>query len=160
LEFPTLGSLYFVDSLLDSNSKQPLDKGFCIWPHCVSRYWDFDADESRFYHSTKLNCGPCRLLRTLIASVNLLTGQLGANLNGYCNGLIDVGLSKIPFTDLEAEKRPFLSWACSGTPRQHLRSPVCTNRNVCGSSDSGSCNVNAVSPGSTQAEHICTAVVK
>ena len=32
LEFPALGSLYFVDGFLDSDSKQPLDKSFCIWP--------------------------------------------------------------------------------------------------------------------------------
>ena len=62
LEFPALGSLYFVDGFLDSDSKQPLDKKLLHLAHCASRYWDCDAGEPRYYHNTKPNRGLCRLV--------------------------------------------------------------------------------------------------
>ncbi|KKZ61111.1 hypothetical protein EMCG_04256 [[Emmonsia] crescens] len=88
IEFPAFGSLYFVDSPLDSGHKNPLDEEFCIGPHCGPRYWDCNVGEPRYCHNTKPNNGPW------------------ANLDDYCDGLIDAGLSRIPPVDPELEKRP------------------------------------------------------
>ncbi|PGH15057.1 hypothetical protein AJ80_05682 [Polytolypa hystricis UAMH7299] len=98
IEFPAFGSLYLVDSPLDPSHRQPSDELFCIGPHCGSRYWDCNVGEPRYYHNTKPNHGP----RT--------------NLEEYCDGLIDAGLSKIPLVDPELEKRPFYH----GSVQAHL----------------------------------------
>lgn len=47
LEFPAHGSIYFDDTLdsVDSVGKQSLGDGFCIGPHCGTRYWGCDAEE-------------------------------------------------------------------------------------------------------------------
>ncbi|KAG5294078.1 hypothetical protein I7I50_04696 [Histoplasma capsulatum G186AR] len=58
IEFPAFGSLFFVDSPLDSGHKTPLDEMFCIGPHCGSRYWDCNVSEPKYYHNTKPNNGP------------------------------------------------------------------------------------------------------
>jgi hypothetical protein len=60
VKFPAYGSLYFVDAPLKSASKQPLDQKFCIGPHCGAMYWNCDVGESRYYHNTKPNQGPCK----------------------------------------------------------------------------------------------------
>ncbi|KAL4792568.1 kinase-like domain-containing protein [Aspergillus venezuelensis] len=77
LEFPAFGSIYF-DDTLDSASKQLLGDGFCVGPHCGTRYWDTDAGERRYYHYVDENHGPW-----------LSIGE-------YCDGLIDAGLSRVP----------------------------------------------------------------
>ena len=60
ITFPAYGSLYFTDAPLKSASKQTLNKGFCIGPHCGAIYWDCNVGESRYYHNTKPNQGPCK----------------------------------------------------------------------------------------------------
>jgi hypothetical protein len=52
--------LYFVDAPLDSASKQTLNQRFCIGPHCGAMYWNCNVGESRYYHNTKPNQGPCK----------------------------------------------------------------------------------------------------
>ncbi|XMA20542.1 hypothetical protein WAI453_013333 [Rhynchosporium graminicola] len=71
IKFPAYGSLYFADAPLGADSKQTLDKRFCIGPHCGAIYWDCNACEPRYYHNTMPNQGPWRDLTT------------------YCDGLID-----------------------------------------------------------------------
>ncbi|OBT56584.1 hypothetical protein VE04_05637 [Pseudogymnoascus sp. 24MN13] len=82
ITFPAYGSIYFADSSLDSTSKptskRPLDQDFSVGPHCSSRYWDCNVGESRYYHNTKPNQGPWDDLTT------------------YCDGLVDIGFSRIP----------------------------------------------------------------
>jgi hypothetical protein len=57
LDFPTYGSIYPFTSSLDFLSKIQLETGFCIGPHCGTRYWDCGDDRS--YHHTVPNQGPC-----------------------------------------------------------------------------------------------------
>jgi hypothetical protein len=38
LDFPAYNSLYFADLPTDSASKQSFVQGFCIGPHCGTRY--------------------------------------------------------------------------------------------------------------------------
>ena len=60
LKFPAYGSLYFDNHPIDSASKVPLTKGFCIGPHCGTRYWDCNVGEARYYTATTPNRGPCK----------------------------------------------------------------------------------------------------
>lgn len=62
INFPAYGSLYFADAPLDPISKVPLTQAYSIGPHCGTRYWDCSAGDTRYYHSTKPNRGPCELL--------------------------------------------------------------------------------------------------
>ena len=74
IEFPAYGSLYFVDAPLDSGSKKTLNQRFCIGPHCGAIYWNCNVGESRYYHNTKPNQGPCKfswLLSTLAQTNHL-----------------------------------------------------------------------------------------
>jgi len=59
IKFLAYGSLYPTNTMLDSVSKQNLNKEFCIGPHCGARYWNCNVGESRYYHKTKPNQGPC-----------------------------------------------------------------------------------------------------
>ncbi|KAL3477624.1 kinase-like domain-containing protein [Aspergillus californicus] len=97
LEFPAFGSIYFNDTL-DSASKQLLGDGFCIGPHCGTRYWGTDAGERKYYHYVDENHGPW-----------LSIGE-------YCDGLIDAGLSRVPPVDIDLERRPIYH----GLPQTHL----------------------------------------
>ncbi|CEL10124.1 hypothetical protein ASPCAL13249 [Aspergillus calidoustus] len=97
LKYPAYGSIYF-DDLLDSTDKEPLDTGFCIGPHCRTRYWDTNVGKSRYYHNVKPNHGPCKTI-----------GE-------FSNGLIDAGLSRVPQTDSMPQSRP----AYHGSPETHL----------------------------------------
>ncbi|KAL3435831.1 hypothetical protein BDV09DRAFT_166825 [Aspergillus tetrazonus] len=97
LEFPAYGSVYF-DDTLDSAGKQSLGDGFCIGPHCGTRYWGCDAGEHRYYHYARKNYGPW------------------LSIGDYCDGLIDSGLSRVPREDVETEKRPVYQ----GSPKAHL----------------------------------------
>ncbi|KAL4980117.1 hypothetical protein BDW66DRAFT_125664 [Aspergillus desertorum] len=96
LEFPAFGSIYF-DDTLGPASKQPLGDGFCVGPHCGTRYWDTNVGERRYYHYVNRNTGPW-----------LTLGE-------YCDGLIDAGLSQVPAVDIEP-KRPIYH----GSPEAHL----------------------------------------
>lgn len=98
IEFPAYGSMYFAHTLLEAASKRSLDQEFCIGPHCGSRYWDCNVGESRYYDNTKLNQGPCKLVITLLAFLapNCSQLDLGDDLASYCDGLVDVGVSRIP----------------------------------------------------------------
>lgn len=90
IDFPAYGSLYFADAPLHSTSTLPLTQGFCIGPHCGTRYWDCNVGEARFYNSTKPNRGPW------------------SHLTAYCDGLIDTGLSRLPSGPIAlADKPPF-----------------------------------------------------
>lgn len=40
IKFPAYGSLYFDNRSIESASKVPLAQGFCIGPHCGTRYWE------------------------------------------------------------------------------------------------------------------------
>ncbi|KAL4744432.1 hypothetical protein BDW72DRAFT_199602 [Aspergillus terricola var. indicus] len=96
LEFPAFGSIYF-DDTLGPASKQPLGDGFCVGPHCGTRYWDTNVGERRYYYYVNRNTGPW-----------LTIGE-------YCDGLIDAGLSQVPPVDIES-KRPIYH----GSPEAHL----------------------------------------
>lgn len=61
LKFPAYGSLYFADVPMDASLKQPFARGFCIGPHCRTRYWNCHVGEDRYYGSIKANRGPCKL---------------------------------------------------------------------------------------------------
>ncbi|KFZ17573.1 hypothetical protein V501_01662 [Pseudogymnoascus sp. VKM F-4519 (FW-2642)] len=78
IKFPAYGSVYFADSSLDSTCTRPLNQNFSVGPHCSARYWDCNVGEFRYYHSTKPNQGPWDDLST------------------YCDGLVDIGISRIP----------------------------------------------------------------
>ncbi|CZS94624.1 uncharacterized protein RCO7_06641 [Rhynchosporium graminicola] len=99
IKFPAYGSLYFADAPLGADSKQTLDKRFCIGPHCGAIYWDCNACEPRYYHNTMPNQGPWRDLTT------------------YCDGLIDTGISRIPKDDPVPHDRP----RYHGSVEAHLR---------------------------------------
>lgn len=62
LEFPAFGSIYF-DNALGYASKQPLADGFCVGPHCGTRYWDTHVGERRYYYYANRNIGPCKFRR-------------------------------------------------------------------------------------------------
>ena len=66
IKFPAYGSLYFADIPIDSASKVPLAQGFCIGPHCGTRYWDCNIGEARYYISIKPNRGPCEFSFSLL----------------------------------------------------------------------------------------------
>ncbi|RDW76456.1 uncharacterized protein DSM5745_06448 [Aspergillus mulundensis] len=76
----------YFDSTLDDVESQSLGDGFCIGPHCGARYWDCDPGDQRYYHVAKGNQGPY------------------------------TGLSRVPPTDGEDEKRPMYH----GSPDAHL----------------------------------------
>jgi hypothetical protein len=63
LEFPAFGSINFEGSLRHDRKRQPLGGGFCVGPHCSSRYWNCNDIEPRYYHNTQPNQGPCKLPR-------------------------------------------------------------------------------------------------
>lgn len=71
-EFPAFGSLYFVDSPVDSADRVLLDDKFCIGPHCRSSYWDCDVSDPRYYHEVGSNRGPCRYHAILISQIQKL----------------------------------------------------------------------------------------
>lgn len=69
IEFPAYGSLYFADTSFESASKHPVDQRFSIGPHCGAIYWNCNVGESRYYHNTTPNQGPCKFSRQLSTSV-------------------------------------------------------------------------------------------
>ncbi|CEL00947.1 hypothetical protein ASPCAL00539 [Aspergillus calidoustus] len=85
LEFPAFGSIYFDDSL-ESVSKQPLGDGFCVGPHCGTRYWGTNVGERRYYHDANRNIGPW------------------LTIGDYCDGLVDAGMSQVPPVDTKPER--------------------------------------------------------
>lgn len=68
IQFPAYGSLYFADAPLDSSSKVPMAQGYCIGPHCGTKYWDCNVGETRDYRGTPPNRGPCGFLRPTTAT--------------------------------------------------------------------------------------------
>jgi hypothetical protein len=64
LPFPVYGSLYFADAPIEPSLKFGFVEGFCIGPHCGTRYWDCNAGETRFYKERSPNRGPCKLLQS------------------------------------------------------------------------------------------------
>lgn len=78
LNFPAYGSLYFSRTPDITASKLPLDQEFCIGPHCGAIYWNCNVGRPRYYHNVKPNQGPW------------------PDLDAYCDGLIDTGISRIP----------------------------------------------------------------
>ncbi|KAE8357051.1 hypothetical protein BDV28DRAFT_154324 [Aspergillus coremiiformis] len=99
LDFPAFGSLYSLDSRLNHESRQPVEGGFCVGPHCGPRYWDCGVGERRYYHIVKANHGPW------------------STIDRFCDGLIDAGLSRVSPTDPDAECRP----SYHGSIQAHLR---------------------------------------
>ncbi|RDL31131.1 uncharacterized protein BP5553_09920 [Venustampulla echinocandica] len=81
IKFPAYGSLYFVDSPLNSTSKQALNPRFCTGPHCGTIYWNCKVGGPRYYQNTTPNQEPWLDLTT------------------YCDGIIDAALSRIPSFD-------------------------------------------------------------
>lgn len=62
LDFPAYGSLYFSDtSSLADVSTTRVDRTFSIGPHCGAKYWDCNVDDTRYYHISQPNRGPCKL---------------------------------------------------------------------------------------------------
>ncbi|KAL4804115.1 kinase-like domain-containing protein [Aspergillus unguis] len=96
LEFPAFGSIYH--DALDFANREALGDGYCVGPHCGSRYWDCTPSERRYYHYVKQNPGPWK------------------SLTAYCDGLVDAGLSRVPAVDTEAQERPIYH----GSPETHL----------------------------------------
>ncbi|KAI4287425.1 MAG: hypothetical protein L6R35_003318 [Caloplaca aegaea] len=88
IKFPAYGSLYFAEIPIDSTSKVPLAQGFCVGPHCGTRYWDCNIGEARYYVLIKPNRGPW------------------SDLAAYCDGLIDTGLSRLPPVDKPLPESP------------------------------------------------------
>lgn len=68
IEFPAYGSLYFADAPLDSFSTLPMTQGYCIGPHCGTKYWNCNVGEARYYRSTDPNRGPCGFLHPTTAT--------------------------------------------------------------------------------------------
>lgn len=66
INFPAYGSLYFADIPIGSASKVPVAQGFCVGPHCGTRYWDCSVGEARYYNSVKPNRGPCEFSFSLL----------------------------------------------------------------------------------------------
>lgn len=96
IEFPVYGSLYFADIPIDFAPKVPLAPGFCIGPHCGTRYWDCNIGDARDYTSIKPNRGPCKSSFSLLFQQCSLQVRAGFDLASYCDGLIDTGLSRLP----------------------------------------------------------------
>ena len=63
LQFPAYGSLYFADAPIDPSLKMDLLNGYCVGPHCATKYWCSEPGESRFYERRKANQGPCKLVK-------------------------------------------------------------------------------------------------
>jgi hypothetical protein len=70
IKFPAYGSLYFVDSALESASRRMLDERFCIGPHCGAAYWGSRFGKSRYYQSTNLNPGPCEFCTAFVQTIS------------------------------------------------------------------------------------------
>ncbi|GLA13594.1 hypothetical protein AnigIFM62618_010848 [Aspergillus niger] len=83
LQFPCFGSLYSIHSPVCPDNRHPLDGDFCIGPHCETRYWNSTASQD-----LNPNRGPW------------------TNLQQYCDGLVDAGLSRLPTVDLGRRMRP------------------------------------------------------
>ncbi|CZT04058.1 uncharacterized protein RCO7_05657 [Rhynchosporium graminicola] len=98
LPFPAYGSLYFADAPIDPTSKIEFVNGFCIGPHCGTRYWDCNAGETRSYEERPPNRGPW------------------TDLQSYCSGLIDNGFSRIPKDNNRVDELPY-----RGSVQEHLR---------------------------------------
>ena len=122
LEFPAFGSIYF-DNALGYASKQPLGDGFCVGPHCGTRYWDTHVGERRYYHYANRNVGPCKFCRHshYWAIFAYHQSLLGLTIGEYCDGLVDAGLSRVPPVDTEPD-RPIYH----GSPETHLALLECT----------------------------------
>ncbi len=106
IKFPAYGSLYLADIPIDSASKVPLGQGFCIGPHCGTRYWDCSIGEPRYYNSMKPNRGPCKFSFSLLPGQCRLQVCAGSDLAAYCDGLIDTGLSRLPPVDKPLPESP------------------------------------------------------
>ncbi|KAI4100052.1 MAG: hypothetical protein L6R37_005692 [Teloschistes peruensis] len=107
IEFPTYGSLYFADVPIDSASKVPFAPGFCIGPHCGTRYWDCNVGEAKYYISVKLNRGPCESSYFMLTWRGRLEVCTGSDLAAYCDGLIDTGLSRLPPVNKALPEKPY-----------------------------------------------------
>ncbi|PYI04322.1 hypothetical protein BO78DRAFT_320726 [Aspergillus sclerotiicarbonarius CBS 121057] len=88
LQFPALGSLYFANSPVCPDNTYAVDEEFCIGLHCGTRYWDCEGGANRYSNNKKPNQGPW------------------ANLDEYCDGLIDAGLSRLPPVSSDIESKP------------------------------------------------------
>ena len=108
LKFPAYGSLYQADvPFVESASKIPFIQGICIGPHCGTRYWDCTVGEARHYDSINPNRGPCRYSSSpSLPQWSPLRIGIGIDLPTYCDGLIDVGLSRLPPDGLPLPRRP------------------------------------------------------
>lgn len=58
MDFPAYGSLYFSDAPMDSNTKVPFEKGFCIGPSCSPLFWNRNPGELELSGGPSPNCGP------------------------------------------------------------------------------------------------------
>ncbi|KAJ5144279.1 hypothetical protein N7526_001787 [Penicillium atrosanguineum] len=56
IDFPAYGSLYFSTSPLRSFATLPIEGGFCLGPHCGTRYWN--CGDGRYYNHGVPNHGP------------------------------------------------------------------------------------------------------
>lgn len=119
IKFPAYGSLYFIDSALETASKRRLDERFCIGPHCGAAYWSSRVGEPRHYHKTKPNQGPCEFYAISIQTnqISCLQVTLGSNFTAYCDGLIGADLSRIPPSD----SVPKIGRSYDGSVNEHHR---------------------------------------
>jgi hypothetical protein len=117
LKFPAYGSLYFADALIDDKSKIDISEGFCIGPHYGTQYSDCNVEEQRLYDKKPPNRGPCTSIRPCHGFCNSFVADnllLGADVQAYCSGLTDNGLSRIPKTT-PVQQLPY-----RGTIQEHL----------------------------------------
>ncbi|OJJ67208.1 hypothetical protein ASPBRDRAFT_34509 [Aspergillus brasiliensis CBS 101740] len=83
LQFPCFGSLYSEHNSVFPDNRHALDGDFCIGPHCGTRYWNCSSS-----HDRRPNPGPW------------------ADLQQYCDGLVDAGLSRLPAVEPKMKRRP------------------------------------------------------
>lgn len=67
INFPAYGSLYLSTAPLAPASRLPLDRGFCVGPHCGTRYWS--CGDHRYYQHAVPNHGPCESFLTFIEKI-------------------------------------------------------------------------------------------
>lgn len=80
INFPAYGSLYFSTTPLEPLSRLPLDEGFCVGPHCGTRYWS--CGDHRYYQHTVPNHGPCKFFLSIIE--NIITKIWGYRADDRC----------------------------------------------------------------------------
>lgn len=99
LEFPAYGSIYFVNTSLESSQKVSLGENFCIGAHTGTRFWDCDPSLPRSYNRNPPNRGPW------------------LNIEEYSSALVDAGIAQVPDNPHAGDNE----LAYHGSVSEHLR---------------------------------------